>query len=279
MLKKTLFSIITLGILSFGLSWAASSLQSTMDYIVHNINWQWRDLTVEQQIDKNQEMDDFLKKIDYKLNSKQKAIAGLLRISFQNKIIELWWEPSEITNNENNYTNVDYTTTNVDNVDMDEVLDTWIQWHNDKRTEMWLTPYWPEVELSRTSYVWAKHLSELGEATHSRKPSDASSPWGYNFDSMQEWFTNQGVTFKRVSGAPFTEHTGRWYYKCTKSDCTQYMINQIKSLFDYYWSEASYDGPHYRGIVHPYFRKVGLWIVVEWTKFRMVSHYGTEVID
>ncbi len=66
-------------------------------------------------------------------------------------------------------------------------------------------------------------------------------------------------------------------YNCNKSDCKEELINTLKGSYDYFASEESTNGAHYRTMVNPYFKEVGVGMAISNSKYFFTAHYGTEV--
>ena len=161
-------------------------------------------------------------------------------------------------------------------IDWDTFRNSWLSWQNEEREDLWLAPFILSDKLNRSAAIWAEYLSEnnLTKWLHKRKSTD----WYYNFDNIYSWFKWLGIDFERIDGAPFTENIGYWMIKCS-SNCTSSLITATKKSFNYFMSEKSYNGAHYRAISHNLFQEVGVSAVVRNNRYYVVIHYGTEVVD
>ena len=171
------------------------------------------------------------------------------------------------------------TSTNVPspaNVDMNRVRNEWLSWTNTVRSESGLQPYSIDNRLNSTAYDWTIELAKWKGNNHHRR-----NPWDsyYSFSTIDSWFMARWINPKIINRSKHTENVGYWTYSCNSSDCTQSLIQSIRSTFDFFMSEKwkSYDA-HYRSIVQPYFSKIGLSIIVvpEERRYYITVHYITE---
>ena len=162
------------------------------------------------------------------------------------------------------------------NVDMGKVRATRLSRHNTERTGLWLSTYTGSAKLNATAQKRAEYLASINKATHVRNPSDGY----YNYSSIKARFTGQKINFpKEKSGIPnFTENLAYQTYKCTKSDCTQDLIDALKKWFTFFMSEKKYKGPHYKAIINKQFKIVGMWVGVIGTRYYVVTHYVTQIM-
>ena len=159
------------------------------------------------------------------------------------------------------------------NIDFVKVKNTWIDWHNTERKSLWLKIYTWSANLDKTAQRRANYLLSLNRSTHKRLTSD----YYYNYTSIQNRFNNLGVYFVGPS-TNFSESIWWWYFKCKKADCTESLINSIKSTFNFFMSEKwKKSRPHYNGIVMKNFNLIWLWIAVGSWKYYLVTHYGTKL--
>lgn len=161
-------------------------------------------------------------------------------------------------------------------VDMNRVYSTWIGWYNDTRTTLWLPSYSYDGRLHATAHDWnTVFAGSRGTNYHERSPGDGY----YNFQKIDTWFTERGINPKVINRAKHTENVWYGYYNCNSGDCTDALIESIRSTYDFYMSEKgkSYDA-HYRSIVNPYFTKIGLDIIVvpSEKRYYLTVHYITE---
>ena len=74
-----------------------------------------------------------------------------------------------------------------DNIDIQAVKDTRMQWHNQERVSEGLAPYTGNSLLDTSSQTWAEYLKKLGTTTHRRTKKDGY----YNYRSIKNWFDDQ----------------------------------------------------------------------------------------
>jgi hypothetical protein len=159
---------------------------------------------------------------------------------------------------------------------MSRVRSAWIGWYNSTRTSLWLTPYIYDSRLDSTAHDWNIVFAwGKWQNHHRRSPSDAY----YDFPKIDNWFAQRWVDPDIVSGAKHTENVGYGYYNCNSGDCTDELIDAIRSTYNFYMSERgkSYD-VHYRSIVQPNFSKIGLDIIVmpSEKRYYLTVHYITK---
>jgi uncharacterized protein YkwD/predicted DNA-binding antitoxin AbrB/MazE fold protein len=166
------------------------------------------------------------------------------------------------------------------NVDMNRVRATWLQWYNEARAEEGRGPLVYNAHLHRTANIWSQEAVRRGEITHQRDPGDSY----YDYGKITKWFKDLGLVFKNVSGVTHTENIAWEYYNCpaSQNDCTDHMIPQARKAFDFYMSEKgqAYDA-HYRSIMQPNFKEVGLGIAIDRSanRYYLTVHYGTEIVS
>lgn len=105
-----------------------------------------------------------------------------------------------------------------------------------------------------TAHNRATYLASINSSTHKRLSTDGY----YNYNSIKDRFAAQGVYFDESGGTAFTENIAYQYYSCSKDDCTQELINALQKGFDFFMSEASWNGPHYRGVMNTYYTNLGM---------------------
>lgn len=162
------------------------------------------------------------------------------------------------------------------NVNMSRVRATWISWNNEVRNALGLKAYMSEPQLSQTAIFWSDLAKKRGYINHKR---DGQAAY-YDYKMIESWFSSRGLDFENVNRATFTENIGWGYYKCSKEDCTDDLIKSIRSTFDFFMSEKgkSY-APHYKSIVKPEFRELGLGIAIDEAanKYYLTVHYATKI--
>ncbi len=126
--------------------------------------------------------------------------------------------------------------------------------------------------MNFSSLEWAQKLAKQNYSTHKRLSSD----WHYNYTSILNWFGDLWIKFD-YNWTAFSENIAYQYYSCTKSDCTQDIINAIKKWYNFFLSEKPYNWPHYRAIAHPYFDEIWVGVALVGKRYWVVSHYGINV--
>ena len=169
---------------------------------------------------------------------------------------------------------VDYLRTQVNtqkeiipNVDWDRVQEEWLSWHNEYREQKWLQPYTYNESLNFTSLIRAQQIASEKRktwSTHARKLND----WYRNTDSIKERFSNLWVNVLY-----FSESNAYGYYNCKKSDCTQEMIDVLKTCFN----RTFMDGSHYPAVVSSTFDQIWLWVAVNGNYVWITTHYWKNI--
>lgn len=155
----------------------------------------------------------------------------------------------------------------ISNVDRDKVDEAWLSWHNAERSKKGLTPYTYNDLLDYTALSWAKQISaELRKtwSTHARKAGD----WYWNTSSIKSRFTDMWV-----SVSSFSESNAYGYYNCNKSDCTQEMINALKTCFNRTYLNSA----HYGAVVSKVYDQIGYWVWKNWKYIWVTTHYWADV--
>ncbi len=174
-----------------------------------------------------------------------------------------------------------HTVSNVRNVDINRVQNTWLSWNNSLRKKKWLHPYTLRNELNKTALEWSKFSKQRGYIIHGRPWDGCVGKYNYgcyNFPVIDKWFKKRGINPKIVARSKHTENIGWGYYKCNSSDCTDALIKSIRKTYDFFYRERSYNGVHYRSLVHNHFKSIGLGVTVDPTKKRyyLTVHYANE---
>lgn len=162
------------------------------------------------------------------------------------------------------------------NVDMNRVRSTWLDWYNSVRQSQGLGLYSYDVRLNSTAYDWNIEFAQgKWQNHHTRNPWDGY----YNFSVIDRWFMTRWVDPLVINRTKHTENVGYGYYSCKSSDCTNNLIQSIRSTFDFFMSEKwkKYD-IHYQSIIQPYFSKIWLSVIVvpSEQRYYLVVHYITE---
>jgi hypothetical protein len=153
-------------------------------------------------------------------------------------------------------------------------------WHNQERALCGVASYAYHSELEKSAQTWADKLRTEGRTsnTHARNAGDGY----YNYTSITNWFADLNIKFLNAGGgrASFSESVGWGYYNCTSSDCTEQLITALKTTRDFFMSEKSRNGEHYRAITMGHFTQMGMGVSIDIEKKRyyLVLHYGMEII-
>ena len=163
----------------------------------------------------------------------------------------------------------------IENVDIIKVRNTWIGWYNDVRNELWLTDYEYDSRLDRTALEWSNTAKEQWFISHKRNPNDSY----YDYWKIDAWFQERWIVAKNINRITHTENIGYGTYSCKKSDCTDTLINSIRSTFNFFMSEKGkqYDA-HYKSIIKKEFQYIGLWIRIDpkVNRYYLTVHYITD---
>lgn len=167
------------------------------------------------------------------------------------------------------------------NVDMNQVINTWLSWTNSVRLEQWLSPYTIDTRLNGTAQEWSEYSKNRGYIIHGR-PGDGCYTIGnyscYNFSAIDTWFKARGIDPIVINHTKHTENIGTRGYSCHSSNCTDEMIIAVRKTFDFFLSEKSYNGVHYKSLVNPLFTKIWAWVSVDESKwvYYLTVHYITK---
>lgn len=186
---------------------------------------------------------------------------------------------STITTQKISKSNLPHLSDNFSNINEQKVREAILSRHNEERNNVWVNSYSYNLDLEWSATTWANNLASSHKTSnlHLRNNWD----WYYNYDSMLNRFSNLGISFpKSVKwAASFSETVWYWYYKCSKSDCTQELITAIKKTWtNLIMKEKSSNGSHYRAAVMKHFTQMWAWIAIDKTKNRyyVVLHYGVD---
>lgn len=169
---------------------------------------------------------------------------------------------------------------NLGTIDMRTVENAWLSWNNGLRSELGLAPYSIHDALNATAQEWSEFSKNRGYITHGR-PGDgcvgAKNYSCYNFKVIDQWFQDRGVNPKVIARSKHTENVGIGAFRCQSGDCTQAAINAIKKTYNFFHSEKSYNGVHYRSMVSPHFRHIGVGLDHHNGTYYLTVHYATEL--
>lgn len=156
------------------------------------------------------------------------------------------------------------------------VEDTWLQRNNDLRKNLNLLPYEIDARLSATAQEWSNLSADRDTIDHKRLATDGY----YNYRWIENRFLDRWIAFKNINRATFSESLGYGYFSCKKDDCTADLVNAVKSTWKFYMGEQIKKGPHYKALVHPYFKTMGLGVTVDAAakRYYLTVHYASEVV-
>jgi len=160
--------------------------------------------------------------------------------------------------------------------DEDLIEKTWIWWvNNEIRIPRWLDPIVSEYRLRETARDRSLSLRAKWVADHKRFWYSGY----YDYADITKRFETRGVVFENHSGATSTENIGRARHTCEGDWCTDAVIKDIRRIYEYFASEESYNWVHWRTMIHPRFRVVGVSFAVDLENDKVfgVMHYGTKL--
>ena len=165
---------------------------------------------------------------------------------------------------------------NFSNINEQKVRNTILSWHNDERESLWVNDYKYNLDLEWSATVWANKLASSSKTTnlHLRNSWD----WTYNYNSILNRFSDLWIKFPASVkwAASFSESIWYWYYKCSKSDCTQDLINAVKKTRTWLiMKEKSANGSHYRAAIMKHFTQMWAGIAIDKSnnRYYIVLHY------
>ena len=173
-------------------------------------------------------------------------------------------------------TKLPHLSDNFSNINEQEVREAILSWHNDERNSLWLNNYKYNLDLEWSATVRANKLANSSKTQnlHLRNSGD----WTYSYTSILNRFSDLGIKFPASVkwAASFSESIWYWYYKCSKSDCTQDLINAVKKTRTWLiMKEKSANGSHYRAAVMKHFTQMWAWIAIDKSnnRYYIVLHY------
>ena len=259
-------------------AWVSSSMQRKIDQVVERIIERYDNQSVSEQLQWVSPLVAKLRVVRNTLPSSKHDIVDALVDGLQKYVDELYDKVSDVDEGRE-YTSLLFP---IQNIDTDKIKQTWLWWYNDVRASKWLWVYQYDARLGRTAQDRAQFLLERNRwqspdyyGVHKRSLSDSY----YNYAIIDQWFRDRGVNAKNINRITHSENVWWWYINCDFSvhDCTDELIASIRTTFDFFMSEESYNWAHYRSIVKSEFQYIGVWLVVEWTHYRIVIHYVTEI--
>ena len=172
--------------------------------------------------------------------------------------------------------NLPHLQDNFSNINEQKVRDAILSRHNDERESLWISDYKYNLDLEWAATVRANKIANSWKTKnlHVRNSWD----WTYSYTSILNWFSNLGINFPASVkwAASFSESVWYWYYKCSKSDCTQDLINAVKKTRTWLiMKEKSYNWDHYRAAIMKHFTQMWAWIAIDESnnRYYIVLHY------
>lgn len=161
-------------------------------------------------------------------------------------------------------------------IDTARVRTEWFRWYNTTRSDLGLSPYSYDSRLDKTAQEWNIEFAKgKWQNHHRRNPGDRY----YDFAVIDDWFIARGIDPIVIDRSKHTENVGYGYYSCSTTDCTDKLIQSIRSTYDFFMSEKgrSYDA-HYQSIINPYFTKMGFDIIIipSEKRYYITIHYITQ---
>lgn len=175
--------------------------------------------------------------------------------------------------------NLPHLSDNFSNINEEKVRNAILSWHNDERRSLWLNTYTYNMDLEWTATLRANNLSTSGKIKnlHARNAWD----WYYNYNSMINWFSNLWIKFPTSSNWLSSFSESIWYntYRCSKSDCTDELINAIKKTRTWLiMKEKTSKWSHYKAATMKHFTQMWAWIAIDKSnnRYYIVIHYGID---
>ena len=168
------------------------------------------------------------------------------------------------------------------NIDYVTIKNSWLNWQNNERSTLWISPYSYDDKLIKTAVEWSDIQKNLGISTHKRNSWDSY----YNYNKIEKWFGDRWVVCEKNWGITSSESIWKNSYYCNDNDCTDEIIWWMKKIFNMYMKEKSLkypNNPHYRWMTNSYLSKMWLWISIKETKkknyfnFYITTHYCTKL--
>ena len=176
-------------------------------------------------------------------------------------------------------TKLPHLSDNFSNIYEQKVRDAILSWHNDERDSLWLKNYKYNLDLEWAATIRANEIAKSSKTKylHVRNSWD----WTYNYNSILNWFSDLWINFPSSVkwAASFSESVWYWYYKCSKSDCTQTLIDSVKKTRTWLiMKEKSYNWDHYRAAVMKHFTQMWAWIAIDKSnnRYYIVLHYWVD---
>ena len=173
--------------------------------------------------------------------------------------------------------NLPHLSDNFSNIDEQKVRNAILSRHNEKRNNIWVNPYKYNLDLEWSATIRANKLADSHKTSnlHLRNNWD----WYYNYNSMLNRFSSLWINFPKSIkwAASFSESVWYGYYKCSKYDCTQDLIDALKKTRTWLIiKERTSNGSHYRAATMKHFTQIWAWIAIDKSnnRYYLVLHYG-----
>jgi len=161
---------------------------------------------------------------------------------------------------------------------MRRVEQAWLGWNNSLRASRGLRAYTINDQLNATAQEWSEFSRDRGYITHGRPGDGCTGTMNfscYNYSAVDSWFASRGVNPTVVSRTKHTENIGYGSFRCTSGDCTDAAIAAIRKTYDFFYSERSYNGVHYRSMVNANFTQIGVGFTYKDGTYYATIHYAT----
>ena len=172
--------------------------------------------------------------------------------------------------------NLPHLSDNFSNIDEWKVRNAILSRHNTERQSLWRNPYVYNLDLEWSATTRANKIASSHKTSnlHLRNSWD----WFYNYNSMLNWFSSLWIKFPKSSNwlSSFSESILYNTYRCTKSDCTEDLINAIKKTWTgLIMKEKSSNGSHYKAATMKHFTQMWAWIAIDKSnnRYYIVLHY------
>lgn len=195
----------------------------------------------------------------------------------------VWQQQNNYDNFKNNPQHITLTSApterNINNIDLIRVEKEWLSWVNNLRSQSGLHPYTQDSRLSDTAQEWSEFSKNRGYIIHGR-PGDGcvgeTNYHCYNFPAIDQWFKERWINPQIIGRSKHTENLWIGSYRCNSGDCTQSAINAIKKTYNFFLSEKSYNGVHYRTMISPNFTKMWLGLSIKNGTYYLTIHYTND---
>ena len=146
----------------------------------------------------------------------------------------------------------------------------WLELHNSVRqSSVQIHP-----DLMRSAQIRAEHLSENNIRSNTHRRIEGN----YNYNDIENWFANLGITFVNKDWSTFSENIAYNTVRCKTQDCDQELITATERSREFFYDrEKPYSWAHYRAIIQENFQYIGVGIAINNGRYHIVVHYGTDI--